>query len=244
MLHRTEAIVLRTTPFSEADLIVTSLTRDYGILKTFAKSPRKIKSRFGSSLEPLTYSKISFWGREDANLPRLTQSDIILPFQPIRENLACFMKVMEMIELTLTLMPEREANRDAFGLLLQSLGRIGRDCQGTAMNLMTVIFYKVRFLEIAGYGPRLGGCARCNRSGYNFYISHGSILCEDCARSMDTYIRLSPGMIRLYETLKGWELSKIDRIKPAKALISELTGFLDNHTEYTIARPLRTRSAV
>jgi DNA repair protein RecO (recombination protein O) len=47
MLHRTEGIVLKTTPFGEADLIVTYLTRDCGILKTFAKSPRKIKSRFG-----------------------------------------------------------------------------------------------------------------------------------------------------------------------------------------------------
>ena len=56
MLQRTEGIVLKTNPFGEADLIVTYLTRDYGILKTFAKSPRKIKSRFGSSLEPLTYS--------------------------------------------------------------------------------------------------------------------------------------------------------------------------------------------
>jgi len=63
MLKRTEGIVLKTNPFGEADLIVTCLSKDYGILKTFAKSPRKIKSRFGSSLEPLTHSKISFWGK-------------------------------------------------------------------------------------------------------------------------------------------------------------------------------------
>lgn len=244
MLHRTEAIVLKTTPFSEADLIVTSLTSDYGMLKTFAKSPRKIKSRFGSSLEPLTHSRISFWGREDANLPRLTQSDIIRPFQPIRERLEHYLKVMEAVELTLSLLPEREANRGIFNLFLQVLDRIESDCLCNTIAPLNFIIYKIRLLEMAGYGPRLGGCARCNRSGYNFYISHGSILCEDCAKNMDTYIRLSPGMVRLYEALKGWELPKTDRIKPSRALMYELTGFLDNHTEYTIARPLKTRSAL
>ena len=82
MLQRTEGIVLRTFPFGEADLIVTYLTPDFGLIKLFAKSPRKFKSRFGSSLEPLTHSKISFWGKEDAPLPKLTQSDIMQPFRP------------------------------------------------------------------------------------------------------------------------------------------------------------------
>ncbi len=58
MLKRTEGIVLRTIPFGEADLIVTYLTPDFGIIKLFAKSPRKTKSRFGSSLEPLSLVKV------------------------------------------------------------------------------------------------------------------------------------------------------------------------------------------
>ena len=66
MLKRTEGIVLRTFPFGEADLIVTHLTPDLGIIKSFAKSSRKTRSRFGSSLEPLTRSRISLFGKEDA----------------------------------------------------------------------------------------------------------------------------------------------------------------------------------
>lgn len=244
MLHRTEAIVLKTMPFSEADLIVTFVTHDYGLLKTFAKSPRKIKSRFGSSLEPLTHSHISFWGKEDANLPRLTQSDIIRPFQPMRERLEHFLKVMELVELTSALLPEREANSGIFSLLLDVLGRIEKDCLSSRMDNLKFILYKVRFLEIAGYGPRLDGCARCRRSGYNFYVSHGSILCEECARGRDAYTRLSPGAVRLYETLRRWELSKIDRVKPSKMLMSEISGLVDEYIGYTLARPLKTKSAL
>ncbi len=242
MLKRTEALVLRTTPFSEADLIVTTLTLDYGLIKTFAKSPRKTKSRFGSSLEPLTYTLISFWGKEDAELPRLTQSDIIKPFQHIRDRIDCFFKVMELVELTLNLLPEREPNRDVFDLLLSVLKRVDngkeRDCNG----VLDTLFYRIRFLDIVGYGPRLEGCARCGTSGYNFYISHGSVICGECAKGMDAPLRLSPGVIRIYETFRKWDLRKIDRIKLTKPLMAELTGMLDTHILYTVAKPMKTKA--
>ena len=85
MLSRTEGIVLRTQKYGEADLIVTYLTSDRGIIKAFAKSPRKTRSRFGSSLEPLTYANISLWGKEQS-MPKITQSDVISSFHQLRES--------------------------------------------------------------------------------------------------------------------------------------------------------------
>ncbi len=240
MLKRTEAVVLKTTPFAEADLIVTVFTLDYGIVKTFAKSPRKTKSRFGSSLEPLTYSRISFWGKEDAELPRLTQSDIIRSFQSIRDRLECFFGVMQIAELTLSLLPEHEPNKEVFGLLTDILNRIdGGNCGSGALD---TLLYRIRFLDMAGYGPRLDGCALCGKAGHNFYISHGSVICGVCAEGTDAPLRLSPGLIRFYETLRKWDLRKIDRIKPSGTLLSELTAMIETHILYTLARPLKTKS--
>lgn len=247
MLRRTDAIVLKTFPYSEADLIVTFLTPDYGILKAFAKSPRKTKSRFGSSLEPFTNSRISFWGKEDANLPRLTQSDIIRPFQPVRERLNIFIRITGLIEITISLMPEHDPNKDAFRLFLDTLGVIEETIlTGSADNEefldLVSIYYKVRLLNITGYGPSLEGCARCSKTGYNFYVSHGSIICGDCAGEDETHRRISPGAVRLYGTLRRWDVSKLNRIKPSKPLISELSEILSNHAQFTIATPLKTRA--
>lgn len=242
MLRRTEAIVLKTIPFSDADLIVTTLTLDYGLVKTFAKSPRKTKSRFGSSLEPLTYSNISFWGREDANLPRMTQSDIIKPFQSIRGRMEYFFNVMEIVELTLNLLPEREANRNIFHLLISILNRIENEISGSGNGVFDCVLYKIRFLDLVGYGPRLDGCARCGKTGYNFYIAHGSVICGHCAKDLDAPMRLSPGAVKLYETLRKWDIAKVDRIKLSGMLLSELSGMLDNHILYTTAKPLRTKT--
>ncbi len=242
MLKRTEAIVLKTTPFSEADLIVTALTPDYGVVKTFAKSPRKTKSRFGSSLEPLTHIRISFWGKEHAEIPRLTQSDIIGTFQSIRDRINCFFRVMEIVELTLNLLPEREPNRDVFDLLLSVLRKIDAAGERDRAGVLDTLYYRIRFLDMVGYGPRLNGCARCGSSGYNFYISHGSVICGVCAEGTDSPLKLSPGVIRLYETLRRWDIEKIDRIRIAKLLLSELSGMLDTHILYTVAKPLKTKS--
>ena len=242
MLRRSEAIVLRTTLFSEADLIVTALTPDYGLMKAFAKSPRKTRSRFGSSFEPLTYCRIAFWGKEDAALPRLTQADIIKPFQSLRERIDCFLKVMEMAELTLSLLAEREAHRDIFHLFLSLLTVIERDGSGEEADSLTPLLYKIRFLDMAGYGPRLKGCARCGKSGYDFYLADGSVLCGRCAKAMDAFMRLSPGVVKSYEALRTWDMARINRIKLSPGILSELSGMLDTHIRYTIARPLRTKS--
>ncbi|MCC6346001.1 MAG: DNA repair protein RecO, partial [Nitrospirales bacterium] len=121
MLKRAKGIVLRSTVFGEADLIVTYLTPEYGLLKAFAKSPRKVKSRFGSSLEPLTYSLISFLGKEESTLPRLTQADIIRPFQTLREDFRKFLALSELLELNLSFLAERDPHPDIFMLLLTTL---------------------------------------------------------------------------------------------------------------------------
>jgi len=285
MLHRTEGIVLRTIPFGEADLIVTYLTPDFGLLKTFAKSPRKIKSRFGSSLEPLTRSRISFWGKEDAALPRLTQSDIIHPFQWIRDTLDCFLKVSEIIELTINFIPERDANKKVYSLLLNTLQAIENNlsshipsCESVRTSRTPlwkrdnspqspfskggfkgdykegkVVFsdenllinhYKIKFLKFVGYAPKLDACGRCGKSGHSFYISHGSILCEACAKGIDLPIRLSGAVLKLYTDLLTWDAVMIKRIKPSDKLLSELSDIINMHIKYILAKPLKSEASI
>lgn len=240
MLHRTEGIVLRTTSFGEADLLVTYLTSDFGVVKTFAKSSRKIKSRFGSSLEPLVQSKISFWGKEDASLPRLTQSDIIHSFQSIRDTLSFFLKVSEIIELTLHFIPEREANKEVYFLFLNALYNI----ENNSNKNLAIIHYKIKFLELTGYVPKLDACGRCGRKGNCFYVAHGTILCETCSSGMVSSAKLSPGVVKLYKDLLTWDTTKINRIRPSKMLLSELSSIIDMHTHHILTKPLKSREFI
>jgi DNA repair protein RecO (recombination protein O) len=254
MLHRTEGIVLRTLPYGEADLIATYLSPDFGLIKLFAKSPRKIKSRFGSSLEPLTHSIISFWGKEETALPRLTQSDIIHSFHPIRDNLNCFISMSEILELTISFIPERDANKMVFPLLLDTLHDIESNAAsrtfdngekgGAMIESLLITHYKIKFLRFAGFAPKLDSCGRCGKKGHCFYISQGSILCEACAHEStcndDLLIKISPAVSRLYADLLTWDAAKLNRIKPSHMIISELSAVMNVHIKYVLSRPLKS----
>jgi len=60
-----EAFVLQTYPFREADLIVSFLTRDLGKLRGVARRARRPKSGFGSGLERLSRIRMSYFQREN-----------------------------------------------------------------------------------------------------------------------------------------------------------------------------------
>ncbi len=238
MLRSTEGIVLRTNTFGEADLIVTYLTSDHGIVKAFAKSPRKIKSRFGSSLEPLTCSKISFWGKEDAALPRLTQSDIIYSFDTIRSSLHCYLRASEVVELILHLLPERDVSRNAYVLLMTMLRSLEKECG----NQLLILYYKIKLLKLAGYLPKLDGCGRCGGAGVSFYLSHGTVLCDRCSGGNGAAFLLSCGAISLFTNLLEWTSSKIGRIRPSERQLSELSRLIDEHVRQVTERDLRTKA--
>ena len=238
MLQRTEGIVLKTDLFAEADLIVTYITKDCGIVKTFAKSPRKIKSRFGSSLEPLTYSKIAFWGKEASSLPRLVQSDIVHPFHTLRSSLKSFLKVSEIFELTLNFVPERDANSRVYSLLMNTLRFMEVDCH----TGLLLLYYKLKLLENVGYLPGLNGCGQCGRKGNIFYISHGTVLCARCSKDQNPSNILSPAVISLCINLLGWDMNKLARLKPSEKIVQELTALIDEHVKYITERSSRTRT--
>ncbi|MFA5354227.1 MAG: DNA repair protein RecO [Thermodesulfovibrionales bacterium] len=242
MLKRTEGIVLRSFPFGEADLIVTYLTRDYGLMKLFAKSPRKTKSRFGSSLEPLTYATISFLGKEEASLPRLTQSDIIRPFQSLRNDFRCFLRVSELLDVTIRFLPEREPNAEAFSLLLHTLLRLSSDCA----NDLYYLYHKVRLLEISGFSPRFDTCGNCGLpintvapspgASHSFFLSHGAVICGRCSGGDGGVVRLSDGTVRFYKSLIGWNPARIHRMRAHESLLSGVRDAIDSHIAHILGR--------
>lgn len=236
MLKRTEGIVLRSRPLGEADLILEYLTRDFGIQSAFAKSPRKIKSRFGGSLEPFTHARVAFLGKEEARLPKLTQSDIIRPFQSLREDVKIFYLASELAEITLKLLPEKEPNEKIFNLMLWLLDLLE---QGEDTDHIIPLVFKLRLIALSGYAPALKGCVKCGKETRKFYPLDGALICEAC-KSGAGFIEVSPGFLRLYDDLSSWPLEKITRIKPSQPLMSELRHFVEAHLKDVVAIKTKT----
>src|SRR5215471_9215216 len=76
-LKESEAIVLRTYPFRESDLLVTLFTRVEGKIRGIARAAKKSRRRFGGALEPLTYIKAAYEDRERQELVRLDSCEVL-----------------------------------------------------------------------------------------------------------------------------------------------------------------------
>jgi len=241
MLTKTEGIALKSQKYGEADLIVTFLTPDRGIISAFAKSPRKTKSRFGSSLEPLTHSNISLWGKEQS-LAKLTQSDIINSFQKIRENYNDFVSISKLIEILLALTPVESPNQKLFSFFLNILQFIKSSEQESkeALHLIT----RIRLLAIIGYAPRLSGCGRCGSESIDFFPDAGTSLCKKCstpkAGESKPFVRLNNQVIHFYKHSIEWPVTKSNRLKPNQNTMTVLSGVLNRHLQYLLSKNLKT----
>src|SRR5258708_37849791 len=81
----TEGIVLKTHALGDTSRIVTAYTRDHGMQKLVAKGARKLPSRFGYALEPLSRSRLVFSWEPDRDLHLLSKADAVDPLRsPLR----------------------------------------------------------------------------------------------------------------------------------------------------------------
>ncbi len=262
MLTTTEGIVLRTQKYAEADLIVTYLTLNKGIIKAFAKSPRKTKSRFGSSLEPLTYSKITLMGKEQS-MPKIIQSDILKPFYCLRENFQDYIHISKLIEILIALTLEGAAYKKLFLFLLNVMnlsemlnppsppllkgGERGFLNKGekAGFSEQKKAFYitsQIHLLKILGYEPRLKGCGKCGTKCFYFYPHLGTALCRKCAVTQSkrnaSPIKITSKLIKFYSHCTGWSLHASTRLRPPHEIISALSALLDEHINHLLNKRL------
>ena len=241
MLTKTEGIVLKTHKYGEADLIVTYLTPDKGIIRAFAKSSRKTKSKFGSSLEPLTHAKISLMGKEQS-LPRITQADIVTSFHQIRESYNDFINISKLSEILMSLTPDSTPNSKLYAFMLSILQFIKESDQEQKDALH--IICRIRLLAMVGYAPRLSGCGRCEGNTLDFYPDAGTTLCRKCAATPDhkggPFMRINNKAVHFYAHSIEWPINISNRLKPGADTISELSGLIDKHLTHLLSRKLHS----
>src|SRR5882724_480568 len=116
-LKESEAIVLRTYPLREADLLVTLFTRAEGKIRGVARSAKRSKRRFGGALEPMTYVRAFYDVKERQELARLDACEVLESPMATEVSYARAVALAHVAEL----LPDREANDAIFRLTLSVL---------------------------------------------------------------------------------------------------------------------------
>src|SRR6202171_4338346 len=117
-LKESEAIVLRSFPLGQGDRLVSFLDRQSGRLRGVARGARLPKSRFGSTLELLSYIRIWYFERESRELVRINQRELIESFLDLQKDYQAGIFLAMMSEVTEAILCEREVADPQFRLLL------------------------------------------------------------------------------------------------------------------------------
>jgi DNA repair protein RecO (recombination protein O) len=180
-LKESEAIVLRTYPLREADLLVTLFTRLEGKVRGVARSAKRSKKRFGGALEPLTYVRAYYDDREASELARLDSCDVLESPLATEVSYPRAVALGHVAEVLDELLPDREANDAVFRLALSVLASL----RGPEIWL-PITYFELWMTRLMGYLPELGECIVCGRtlngSRAYFHALADGLMCGDDKR--------------------------------------------------------------
>jgi len=170
-LHETDAFVLRTYTIKEADKVCVFFTREAGKLRGVAHGARRLKSRFGASLEPFTEVSLVYYQNENKELVSISTCEIINS-QFVEGMSSEMLGVMHYLaELVIEFVPDHEPNERVYRLInatLESLRPIGAtavvDAKGRNEKLAAIVrYFEIWMLKLAGFFPYWKNCGACER---------------------------------------------------------------------------------
>ena len=238
-LCETEALVLRTYRLGEADKIVSLLTRQFGRLRAVAAGAQRPKSRYGGTLEPLSYVRLWIFERENRDLLRINSAELAESFFNMQKDYRIQIAAQYVAEAAERFLPEREANDRVFRLLLAVLRAIKR----TAEVNRPLIYFNYWLLRLGGFLPDFGVCAGCGAvletSGYYLAGAHG-LGCGDCQSPRDSFKLSVSDLKAVVESCQGTLERWIQAGAPASGL-NEVRRFLEELIESQLERKMVTR---
>jgi DNA repair protein RecO (recombination protein O) len=190
--YTTEAIVLRSLRFGEADRILHLYTSERGRTGAIAKGVRKTKSRFGARLEPLSHVELLLH-HGSGELQTVTGVELKRSHRAAREDPYRLNVGLIGAEAMLRLFGEPEANERAFTALarfLDVLDGLPSTDEAPALDALALSF-QLKLLWVAGYLPHLTSCVECGaRTELVGYAPRaGGAVCREHAVGA---LRLSP----------------------------------------------------
>src|SRR5258707_7287568 len=127
--RETEAIILKTVPLGEADRLVSFFGRTSGRLRGVASGARKVKNRYGSTLETLSHVQMWYVERETRDLVRIQQCDLLESFNKAQSDYGLSTGLAMVSEIAERVLPEQKIAESIFRRFVLGAREVGRPHQ-------------------------------------------------------------------------------------------------------------------
>jgi DNA repair protein RecO (recombination protein O) len=238
--RETEAIILKTFPLGEADRLVSFLGRVSGRVRGVAAGARRVKNRYGSTLEVLSHVQIWYVEKETRELVRIQQCELLESFHKAQSNYELSTGLAVISETAELVLPDHEVAEPMFRLILLAVREIERTGDW-ALPLSYFAFWTVR---LGGWLPRFDHCAQCGAEFGTGAAYHApwepGLLCEKCRRPGMKPLHLEAR--QLAERFTGERLDQMVTQNTSSIALSELREAALNWIEHHSDRKLKTRA--
>ena len=176
---KTEAVVLRSMRYGEADRILHVYTPMRGKLSAIAKGVRRSKSRFGGRLEPFFRLNLELHeGRR--NLMTVTGAETVSAYATLRADERALNSAARACDSLGRVFDSGEPHPEVFNLLCSALTLLDED-PAKATDEFQVAF-RLKLLLAAGFAPQLAACASCGEADQlvGFSPAAGGVICASC----------------------------------------------------------------
>ena len=237
--RETEAIILKTFPLGEADRLVSFFGRSSGRLRGVAAGARRIKNRYGSTLEVLSHVQLRYIERETRDLVRIQECELLESFHRAQSDYALSTGLALISEVAERTLPEQEVGEPMFRLLLLA----AREVERRGSWELPLAYFAFWTVKLGGYLLPLERCENCGNAlgdqpGFHFGQAAG-LSCENCRRpGMRPVGKLARELARVMSSkrLDEMELPQ-DALQPLKELREAALDWIAHHVE----RRLQTR---
>ena len=241
--RETEAIILKTFPLGEADRLVSFFGRTSGRLRGVAAGARRIKNRYGSTLELLSHVQVRYVERETRDLVRIQECELLESFHKAQSDYGLSTGLAVISEIAERTLPEQEVAEPMFRLLLL----VAREVERRGSWELPLTYFAFWTVKLGGYLPPLERCENCGAAlrddpGFHFGQAAG-LRCEQCRQA-----GMRPLGKRARELAAFFAGSRLGEIEldihqsgDAKKPLAELREAALDWIEHHVERRLQTR---
>lgn len=186
MNSKIDAIVLKSIPYKENDLILSLLSSNAGRIDALVKGAKKSRKSILYT-QPFSYSEFDLYRSGNKGLFIVDSAEPKEPFYELRQNLSALSLAQYFAEICYFL-PKESASGDEekfAKLLLNSLYIL---CKKPEISISAVkMIFELKFAKYQGFAPDFSECVSCGKKEGDIWIFDKGIFCKDCSREKTGY---------------------------------------------------------
>lgn len=235
MIVSTDAIILQGRKFGDSSKIISAFTKDYGKISLIAKGARKPKNKFGSTIDPLNCTRITFY-KKNAGLHLLSDAETQIGLRKIKnslEHLAIALMVIESINQSQV---DNDHNPELYAATLETLQKLN-ELPANPFNYF--IYFQLLYAQMLGFGimPEFNPEIKTLR----FAMDHGTYL--DNIHSGSRKLKIVPRpTAEIIKKINNSDFDLISEIAYEQKHLAQFLDFFVSYFSFHLDKPIKFTS--